>query len=306
MKVAPAMPAVARLWIVEVPILAWLSMWNAIENPSIRFSNSGSIASGVTSRPVKPVPPVVMMTSIPGSAIHRLTMTRIASTSSIDDLARREMVTGRGEPLRQRSPGFVVRQRARVGNRQHRDVERDEFFRTSSMEDMTDSLSVDSRPCPERVAGLHRALLIAGHEPLLALRGGAVGEAIRHHPPGRLPLQRVVADRGRRRQRRIDVAGFEEARPLLGLAVDPDAGQAIRLQLDLDLQRIGLGLAAGLLLQPRHARQDAEQVLDVMPRFMGDDVGGGEFAGIARTAVKPGLDLAEESGVEKDLRSGGQ
>jgi len=26
MKVAPATPAVARLWIVDVPILAWLSM----------------------------------------------------------------------------------------------------------------------------------------------------------------------------------------------------------------------------------------------------------------------------------------
>ena len=70
MNVAPATPAVARLWIVEVPILAWLNMWNAIEKPSIRFSNSGSMASGVTSRPVKPVPPVVMMTSTPGSAIH--------------------------------------------------------------------------------------------------------------------------------------------------------------------------------------------------------------------------------------------
>ena len=66
MKVAPATPAVARLWIVEVPILAWLSMWKAMEKPSIRFSNNGSIASGVTSRPVKPVPPVVMMASTPG------------------------------------------------------------------------------------------------------------------------------------------------------------------------------------------------------------------------------------------------
>ena len=83
MKVAPATPAVARLWIVEAPILAWLSMWKAMEKPSIRFSNSGSIASGVTSRPVKPVPPVVMMASMPGSAIHRLMMTRIASTSSV-------------------------------------------------------------------------------------------------------------------------------------------------------------------------------------------------------------------------------
>ncbi len=82
MKVAPATPAVARLCTVEVPILAWLSMWKAMEKPSIRFSNSGSTASGVTSRPVNPVPPVVMMASTPSSAIHRLMMTRIASMSS--------------------------------------------------------------------------------------------------------------------------------------------------------------------------------------------------------------------------------
>ncbi len=54
-----------------------------MEKPSIRFSNSGSIASGVTSRPVKPVPPVVMMASTPSSAIHRFTTLRIASTSSV-------------------------------------------------------------------------------------------------------------------------------------------------------------------------------------------------------------------------------
>ena len=42
-------------------------MWKAMEKPSILFSNSGSIASGVTSRPVKPVPPVVTMASMPGS-----------------------------------------------------------------------------------------------------------------------------------------------------------------------------------------------------------------------------------------------
>src|SRR5450755_3985521 len=153
----------------------------------------------------------------------------------------------------------------------------------------------------EGIAGLHRALLIAGHEPLLALRGGAVGERIRHHPPGRLPLQRIVADRRCRGQRRIDVAGFEEARTFLLFAVDPDTRQAIRLQLDPHLQRIGFRLAAGLLLQPRHARQDAKQILDVMAGFMGDDIGRGEFARIARAAVKPRLDLAEESGVEKNL-----
>src|SRR5579872_5234498 len=80
----------------------------------------------------------------------------------------------------------------------------------------------------ERVAGLHGTLLVAGHEPSLALGRGAVGKGIRHHAAGRLPLQRVVADRGRRRQRRVDVAGFEEARTLLLLAVGPDARQAIR------------------------------------------------------------------------------
>ena len=271
MKVAPATPAVARLWIVEVPILAWLSMWKAIEKPSIRFSNSGSTASGVTSRPVKPVPPVVMIASIAGIGDPSLDDDADRLDVVGDDLARRKRVTGRGQPLRQRRAGFVVGQRARVGDRQHRDVERHECF-VSSMEDMTASYPAHA-PCRsapgdprsarrlasaprattrprKRVAGLHRALLIAGHEPLLALRGGAVGEGIRHHPARRLPLQRIVADRGRRRQRRIDVAGFEEARTLLLLAVDPDAGQAIRLQLDLDLQRIGFRLAAGLLLQP--------------------------------------------------------
>src|SRR5258705_12938295 len=38
-----------------------------------------------------------------------------------------------------------------------------------------------------------------------------------------------------------------------------------------------------------------------MSGFMGDDIGRGEFARIARTAVKPRLDLTEEPGIEKDL-----
>jgi hypothetical protein len=49
----------------------------------IHFSNRGSMASGVTSRPVNPVPPVVMIASTPGSAIHARTIVRIASTSSV-------------------------------------------------------------------------------------------------------------------------------------------------------------------------------------------------------------------------------
>src|SRR5205085_9895495 len=117
----------------------------------------------------------------------------------------------------------------------------------------------------------------------------------------RLALQRIVADRSRRGQCRFDVARLDEARTFLFLAVDPDAGQAIGLQLDLDLQRVGFRLAAGLLLHPLHARQDAEQVLDVMAGLMRDDIGGGEFAGVARTAAKLGLDVAEERSVEEYL-----
>ena len=45
-----------------------------------------------------------------------------------DDLARREVMAGRGEPVRQRGSGLVVRQRTRVRDRQHRDVERHEGF----------------------------------------------------------------------------------------------------------------------------------------------------------------------------------
>jgi len=56
--------------------------WKIAEKPSMRFSNRGSIASGVTSRPVKPVPPVVMTTSMAGSATQPFTFSRIASMSS--------------------------------------------------------------------------------------------------------------------------------------------------------------------------------------------------------------------------------
>src|SRR5215813_3359752 len=308
MKVAPATPAVARLCTVDAPILAWLSIWKAMEKPSMRFSNSGSIASGVTSRPVKPVPPVVMTTSTPSSAIHVLITARIASTSSV--------TISRAASL---CPAAVSRSASVAPDLSSASERVSEIVSTamssgmncfdSSIEDIANPFrrrkpgndaETLQRRVAERIAGLERALLIAGHEPLLALRSRAVGERIRHHASRRLPLQRVVADRRRRRQRRVDVAGLEEVRTLLGFAVDPDARQAVRLQFDPHLQRIGLRLGVGLLLQPRHARDDAEQVLHVMAGFMRDDIGGGEFAGAARAAAKAGLHLAEETGVQKD------
>src|SRR5689334_7118626 len=85
-------------------------------------------------------------------------------------------------------------------------------------------------PAAERVAGLDRALLVAGHEPLLAMSGRAVCERVRHCSTRGLTLQRIVADRARGGQRGVDVAGLQAVRTLLRLAIDPDAGQAVGLQ----------------------------------------------------------------------------
>src|SRR4051794_38812848 len=57
-------------------------MRNSSPKPSMRFSITWSKASGVTSRPVIPVPPVVITTSISGSAIQRRSRASIAAVSS--------------------------------------------------------------------------------------------------------------------------------------------------------------------------------------------------------------------------------
>src|SRR5579871_966741 len=297
MKVAPATPAVARLWIVDVPISAWLTIRNSVAKPSMRFSNNGSSASGVTSRPVKPVPPVVMTTSMPVSAIHFRTTPRIASTSSVT-ISREASLWPAAVRRSTSVPPDLSSAAERVS----------EIVSTAMLSGMEllDS-SIDAMMIPlqriraERIAGLDRALLIAGHEPALALRSRAMREGVRHNAACRLALQGVIADGGGRGQRRIDVPRLEEVRSFLLLAVDPDAGQTIRLQLDPHLERVRLGLARHLLLHLRHARDDAEQVLHVMASLMRDDVGRGEFARAAGAAVEPRFDLAEESCVEKDF-----
>src|SRR3954471_6329382 len=195
-KVAPAVPAVARLWIVEAPILAWLSMWNAMEKPSIRFSNNGSIASGVTSRPVKPVPPVVTTTSTPASAIHFFTMARIASTSS-ETISRAASLC----PTAVSRSLNVVPDLSSASERVSEIVSTAILSGTKSLVASGDAIHrLLERTGAERIAGLHGALLIAGHEPLLALGRRAMRERVRHHASRRLLLQRIVTDRRRRRQ----------------------------------------------------------------------------------------------------------
>src|SRR5262245_291685 len=87
---------------------------------------------------------------------------------------------------------------------------------------------------PEGVAARHRTALEPGIEPAHALLGGTVGERVGNDVALRLPLQPVVADRRGGLERGFDVAGLDEL-PALLRAVGPDAGETIRLQLDLDL-----------------------------------------------------------------------
>ena len=68
--------------IVEVPILVELIWWKRAAKPSIFFSKSGSMASGVLSLPVSPVPPVVIITSAAFSDVHSLRTLRISSILS--------------------------------------------------------------------------------------------------------------------------------------------------------------------------------------------------------------------------------
>src|SRR4051794_1083662 len=82
-NVSPISPPVARDCSELVPTVVDEYWWNNTENPSIRFWNSGSTASGVTSRPENPVPPVVTIASIEGSATQRITVARIAWMSSL-------------------------------------------------------------------------------------------------------------------------------------------------------------------------------------------------------------------------------
>jgi len=71
-------------------------------------------------------------------------------------------------------------------------------------------------------------------EPWVKLSGTTV--------PWRFALQRVVADRRRGLQRGVDIARIEETLLTFGM-VGPDAGEAVGLQLDADLQAVDAALS---------------------------------------------------------------
>ena len=76
-KVALATPDTARDAMVEVPISSYDTARNTSPNPSISLSSKTVTASGVLSRPVMPVPPVVITALMLSAAIHCETAARI-------------------------------------------------------------------------------------------------------------------------------------------------------------------------------------------------------------------------------------
>src|SRR6185312_16093015 len=81
-------------------------MWNTTEKPSSTLSNSGVTASGVTSRPVMPVPPVVTITSTSPDSTRVRIHSRIASTLSAT--MSRPADTNPASSTRETSSGPVV------------------------------------------------------------------------------------------------------------------------------------------------------------------------------------------------------
>src|ERR1051326_4903899 len=152
----------------------------------------------------------------------------------------------------------------------------------------------------ERIAAFWIAFGETAPEPLDALRGRAVREAIGRDVSGRHALEAIVANRRGGTQAVVGIARFELHLAVCGAArlrgdVSPDAGVAVRLQfhehryLICRLRLCALGCA--------HALFDAGQPLDVMTDLVGEDVRAGEIAACAEAV----LQLLKESEIEVHL-----
>ena len=71
-----------------------------------------------------------------------------------------------------------------------------------------------------------------------------MGEAVRGHIAAGLALQPVVADGGGRVQPLLDIALLQDLAGLVG-AVGPDAGEAVRLELQPDGELVRLAFRPG-------------------------------------------------------------
>ncbi len=116
-----------------------------------------------------------------------------------------------------------------------------------------------------------------------------MGERFRNHRAAGLALQRVVADLAGGVERGLDIPLFQAPAAFLLRTPRPHSGEAIGLQLDLDAQGIGVGVAA-VLAHGIHLGQDAQQVLHVVPDLVADHIGVGE---LARCIELPGHEVEE-------------
>src|SRR5262245_26319156 len=153
----------------------------------------------------------------------------------------------------------------------------------------------------EGVAGVELSRSQPGHEPAGALRRGAMGEGVGYDIALALPLQPVITDGRGGLQSGLDVAGLDEVPSLLRV-MRPYAGEAIGLQLDADLDAVGVG-PVHALLHPLDLWKNPEQVLHMMPHLVGDHVGLRELAGFAAriTGAKASLEVLEERRVQVNL-----
>src|SRR5690349_6268449 len=80
----------------------------------------------------------------------------------------------------------------------------------------------------------------------------------------------------------------------------PDAGQAISLQFHAHLDAIRFRAASNPALRFLRLRQDAKQVLHVMPDLVSNHIGFRELASLAVAPTESNLHVAEEGGIEVD------
>src|SRR5438309_11608958 len=105
----------------------------------------------------------------------------------------------------------------------------------------------------ERVAVLDLAAREPALEPCAPLSGRAVRERLGVHVAGRLALQPVVTNGCRGVEPFLHISLLKETALVRG--VSPDAGEAIRLQ--LEAHRHGIGAARVLALHASRLRVDA-------------------------------------------------
>lgn len=92
----------------------------------------------------------------------------------------------------------------------------------------------------ERITSIYFAGIKAFLEPGNSLRTGPVGKGLRNNHPAGTPLQRVVSNPRCGVEGGFDITGFEAPTAFLLGTFCPNAGKAIRLELESHADRVPL------------------------------------------------------------------